>query len=106
MELDEKLFKALANKTRLAILKWLKDPEEEIHAVSCQTVQYELEHFGGICVGDLVNQSGLAQSTISSYLTMLEEVGLLVSERHGKWTYYRRNEQKIQLLSHLIREKL
>lgn len=106
MELDEKLFKALANKTRLAILKWLKNPEEEIHAVSCQTVQYELEHFGGICVGDLVNQSGLAQSTISSYLTMLEEVGLLVSERHGKWTYYRRNEQNIQLLSHLIREKL
>lgn len=106
MELDEKLFKALANKTRLAILKWLKNPEEEIHAVSCQTVQYELEHFGGICVGDLVNQSGLAQSTISSYLTMLEEVGLLVSERHGKWTYYRRNEQNIQLLSHLIGEKL
>lgn len=106
MELNEKLFKTLANKTRLAILHWLKDPEKEIHVVSCQTVQYELEHFGGICVGDIVHQSGLAQSTISSYLNMLEEVGLLISERHGKWTYYRRNEPSFQELSSLIKEEL
>lgn len=106
MKLNEKLFKALANKTRLAILQWLKDPEKEIQVISCQTVQYELENFGGICVGDIVEQSGLAQSTISSYLNMLEEVGLLVSERHGKWTYYRRNESAFQELSQLIEEEL
>ncbi|MCC4381242.1 ArsR/SmtB family transcription factor [Limosilactobacillus reuteri] len=106
MELNEKLFKALANKTRLAILHWLKDPEKEIHVVSCQTIQYELEHFGGICVGDIVQQAGLAQSTISSYLNMLEEVGLLISERHGKWTYYRRNEPAFRELSSLIKEEL
>jgi ArsR family transcriptional regulator len=37
---------------------------------------------------------------------MLEEVGLLVSERHGKWTYYRRNESAFQELSQLIEEEL
>lgn len=106
MELNEKLFKALANKTRLAILRWLKDPEKEIHVVSCQTIQHELEQFGGVCAGDIVQQSKLAQSTISSYLNMLEGVGLLSSERHGKWTYYRRNESAIQELGNLIKEEL
>lgn len=106
MKLNEKLFKALANKTRLTILQWLKNPEKEIHTVSCQTIKYELENFGGICVGDIVQQSGLAQSTISSYLNMLEEVGLLSSSRHGKWTYYHRNEKVIQELGNLIKEEL
>lgn len=101
-----KSFKALANQTRLDILQWLKDPEKEITVVSCQTVQYELENFGGICAGDIVKKSGLAQSTISAYLKMLEEVDLLHSERHGKWTYYRRNEQSIQDLASLIKEEL
>ncbi|SJM51192.1 Transcriptional regulator, ArsR family [Limosilactobacillus fermentum] len=77
MEINEKLFKALANQTRLDILRWLKDPLTHIDVVTCETVQYELDHFGGICVGDIVRKAGLAQSTISSYLAMLEEVGLL-----------------------------
>ena len=68
MEINEKLFKALANQTRLDILRWLKDPLTHIDVVTCETVQYELDHFGGICVGDIVRKAGLAQSTISSYL--------------------------------------
>lgn len=106
MKLNEKLFKALANKTRLEILQWLKDPENEICVPTCLPIREEIKNYGGVCVGDLVNQSGLAQSTISSYLTMLEEAELVISERHGKWTYYRRNEQAIQKLSDLIKEGL
>lgn len=106
MKLNEKLFKALVNKTRLEILQWLKDPENEIRVPTCLPIREEIKNYGGVCVGDLVNQSGLAQSTISSYLTMLEEAELVISERHGKWTYYRRNEQAIQELSDLIREEL
>ena len=70
------------------------------------TIFEKIKNYGGVCVGDLVNQSGLAQSTISSYLNMLEEAELVISERHGKWTYYRRNEQAIRELSDLIREEL
>ena len=106
MEINEKLFKALANQTRLDILRWLKDPLTHIDVVTCETVQYELDHFGGICVGDIVRKAGLAQSTISSYLALLEEVGLLTSSRHGKWTYYRRNEAQVQALGRLIEESL
>lgn len=100
------VFKALSNQTRLDILKWLKNPEEEITSVSCETVRYMMTEKGGICVQDLVKKAGLAQSTVSSYLAMMEQCGLLISERHGKWTYYRRNEQGIQQLSSQIGEAL
>ncbi|MYY91683.1 transcriptional regulator, partial [Lactobacillus salivarius] len=33
MEINEKLFKALANQTRLDILRWLKDPLTHIDVV-------------------------------------------------------------------------
>ena len=29
---------------------------------------------------------------------MLQKAGLLLSERHGKWTYYRRNEEMLAAL--------
>lgn len=102
MELNEKLFKALANQTRLDILQWLKDPEKEITSVSCETVRYMMTEKGGICVQDIVKKAGLAQSTVSKYLSDLQDCGLLESERHGKWTYYRRNETNLQALARLV----
>ncbi|ETY72538.1 ArsR family transcriptional regulator [Lactiplantibacillus fabifermentans T30PCM01] len=106
MQLNEKLFKALANQTRLNILLWLKDPEKEITSVSCETVRFMMTEKGGICVADIVKKAGLTQSTVSTYLKILLDVDLLKSERHGKWTYYRRNEARIQELGALIQEKL
>lgn len=106
MKLNEKLFKALANKTRLEILQLLKDPENEIHVPTCIPISEEIKDYGGVCVSDLVNQSGLAQSTVSSYLNMLVEADLLIAVRHGKWTFYRRNEAAIQKLGELIKEEL
>lgn len=102
MEMNEKLFKALANQTRLDILQWLKDPEKEITSVSCETVRYMMTEKGGICVQDIVKKAGLAQSTVSKYLSDLQDCGLLESERHGKWTYYRRNEVNLQALAKLV----
>ncbi len=106
MEINEKLFKALANQTRLNILRWLKDPEKEITSVSGETVRFMMAEKGGICVADIVTKAGLTQSTVSTYLKLLLDAGLLLSERHGKWTYYRRNEENIQRLGQLIQEKL
>lgn len=106
MIIDVNVFKALSNQTRLDILKWLKNPEEEITSVSGEKVRFMMTERGGICVQDLVKKAGLAQSTVSSYLSMMEKCELLVSERHGKWTYYRRNEAGIQSLSQQIKEEL
>ncbi|HEY9881030.1 MAG TPA: metalloregulator ArsR/SmtB family transcription factor [Leptolyngbyaceae cyanobacterium] len=79
------IFKVLANETRLQILQWLKDPHSHFPEPGEGYSEEE-----GVCVSLIQKKSGLAQSTISHYLAMLEEAGLVKSTRHGQWTYYRR----------------
>jgi DNA-binding transcriptional ArsR family regulator len=38
---------------------------------------------------------GLAQSTVSAYLADLQRAGLVKATRVGKWTHYKRDEQRI-----------
>lgn len=99
------LFKALSNEVRLDILRWLKDPETHFNKPMAHLAT-NLSDKGGICVGDIQEKANLSQSTVSQYLTMLQKVGLLESERHGKWTYYRRNEEKIQELAAYLKGEL
>jgi DNA-binding transcriptional ArsR family regulator len=82
--------KALANQTRLNILKWLKDPEANFRA------HEDLGHFNdGVCVFHITERAGLSQSTISTYLIQMQKASLIIPTRHGKWTYYKRNEAVI-----------
>ncbi len=99
------LFKALSNEVRLDILRWLKDPETHFNKPTTHLAT-NLSDKGGICVGDIQEKANLSQSTVSQYLAMLQKVGLLESERHGKWTYYRRNEEKIQELAAYLKGEL
>ena len=97
--------KALSNETRVNILKWLKDPEENFSPQGgCLSEPVDLK--GGVCVSSIHQKVGGSQSTVSNYLDMLQRAGLLLSERHGKWTYYRRNEETIQKLSAYIGKEL
>ena len=52
----------------------------------------------GVCVTQIAAKSGLAQSTVSSYMTTLERVGLVTSARVGKWTHYKRNAEHVDRL--------
>jgi len=89
MEIIE-IYKALSNETRLNILKWLKDPEANFRPHA------ELGHFNdGVCVFHITERAGLSQSTISTYLTQMQKASLIIPTRHGKWTYYKRNEEVI-----------
>mgnify|MGYP005646866033 CR=1 len=89
--------KALSNKTRLNILNWLKAPEQHFPP------HVDLGHFNdGVCVQYIKKKSGLSQSTISHFLSLLQKAGLIIPTRHGKWTYYKRDEVVIQhYLAHL-----
>ena len=90
MEITE-ISKVLSNKTRVAILQWLKAPERNFPP------HQDIDHFNdGVCVGYIQDKTGLSQSTVSTYLTSMQNVGLVIPTRHGKWTYYRRNETVIQ----------
>ena len=94
-------FKALSNPTRLQILMWLKDPEANFPEQGGHPgVPDDLK--GGVCVGSIRDKTDISQSTASQYLDMLQRCGLLLSERHGKWTYFRRNEEAITELARFV----
>jgi DNA-binding transcriptional ArsR family regulator len=94
------VFKALSNKTRLAILHWLKAPEASFPGQKA----YGFEH--GVCVGQIRQKAGLTQSTVSEYLSTLQRVGLVRSTRVGQWTYYQRNEEAFAALGLLVQSEL
>lgn len=83
--------KVLSNQTRVNILLWLKDPESNFPP------HKDIDHFDdGVCVGYIQDKARLSQSTISTYLTLMQNAKLVVPTRHGKWTYYKRNEKVIE----------
>lgn len=94
-------FKVLANETRLQILRWLKDP----------AAHFPPQEGGdsreiGVCVGDIQRKTACSQSTVSTYLAMLQSVGLVESRRIGKWTYYRRVEARVEALAEYVRREV
>lgn len=71
------VLKALGNPTRLQIMEWLRTPEASFS-------KYEPiadRAMDGVCVTRLASKTGLSQSTISTYMTTLERVGLVRSTR-------------------------
>nr|WP_281499732.1 metalloregulator ArsR/SmtB family transcription factor [Muricauda sp. SCSIO 64092] len=93
--------KILSNKTRVQILKWLKDPEGNFPP------HQDIDHFDdGVCVGYIQDKTGLSQSTISTYLNAMQNANLVIPTRHGKWTYYRRNEEVIREYLETLKKEL
>lgn len=98
------IFKALSNEVRLNILNMLKEPEKNFQPQV--NLQDHDDFYGGVCVGDIQNKTGLSQSTTSEYLMLLQESGLLEKKRIGQWTYYRRNKETIKELEAFIGRSL
>ena len=86
------VLKALANEKRLSILQWLKEPKKNFKSSHCDV------ETAGVCVGLIEQKAGLSQSTVSQYLTILQQAGLITMERSGQWTYCKRNEKAIKEL--------
>lgn len=96
------LFKALSNEHRIQILTWLKHPHDHFES---EDIEPEVHEFG-VCMSVIQKKVGLSQSTTSSYLSSMVQIGLLTSIRHGQWTYYQRNEAKIRELATYIQSQL
>jgi DNA-binding transcriptional ArsR family regulator len=92
------VFKALANPARLQIMRWLKDPEAYFGEYEPIADRRSV----GVCVTHIQAKSGLAQSTVSSYMSTLERAGLVHPTRVGKWTHYRRDEERLAQLARAI----
>ncbi|MED4601167.1 metalloregulator ArsR/SmtB family transcription factor [Paenibacillus validus] len=100
MELLE-VFKALSNETRMQIIQWLKDPE--IHFPKPQNGDIQED---GVCVSDIHKKVGLSQSTVSLYLSMLQNAGLIKAKRIGQFTYYKRDEENIKKMTEWLSKEL
>ena len=90
--------KALANPVRLEIMEWLRAPDDEFSDYEPIADRNEV----GVCVSHIQAKTGLAQSTVSKYMSILEGAGLVTSTRIGKWTHYRRNESHIQAVVNVV----
>ena len=99
MELD-KAIAALNNPVRRKILEWLKDRSNFPAALP------EHADLEGVCVAYIQEKAGLSQSTISNYMGLLKEAGLVISERHGQFTFYRRNEDAIRAFLRAVEKEL
>lgn len=78
-----KLFKALADETRLAILRQLRDE-------------------GEVCACDFQACCTLAQPTVSHHLKVLREAGLVTAEKQGLWVHYRLNPATLERVRALL----
>ena len=94
--------RALSNPMRLQLLLWLREPERHFSLEGAIADPVEV----GVCVSHIQAKAGLAQSTVSAYMAELQRAGLVRSTRVGKWTHYRRDEQRIAQLVAVLGQTL
>ncbi|MFM1653244.1 ArsR/SmtB family transcription factor [Brevibacillus sp. B_LB10_24] len=95
------IFKALSNEARLQILHWLKEPEK--HFTPHEGIDMRKT---GVCVSQVTEKLNMTQSTASHYLSILQRAGLIKTERIGKFTYFKRDEEKIREIADLLKSEL
>ena len=89
-----RILKALSNPHRLDIILWLKHPEKEF---GVQVHTKTLIHFpNSVSVKSIQKRCGVSQSSVSTFMTMLERADLVESRKIDQYTYYRRNETVIR----------
>jgi ArsR family transcriptional regulator len=52
-----------------------------------------------LCTCHLVDETGAAQPTVSHHLRLLRQAGLVATEAHGRFTYYRLLPEAVRGLS-------
>jgi ArsR family transcriptional regulator, cadmium/lead-responsive transcriptional repressor len=84
--LKAKLFRGLADSSRLSILDALRD--------------------GPLSVGEIVGATRLSQSNVSNHLACLRDCGLVSSAAEGRFVRYALSDQRVGRLLHLADELL
>ena len=90
-------FRALANSKRLQILEWLKDPERHFPP----QVDGDLVE-DGVCGLLIARKLRVSQPTASEHLRILSHAGLVRGKRIKKWTFYKRDETRINAMKQVI----
>jgi DNA-binding transcriptional ArsR family regulator len=88
--LPTQVIKALANDSRLEILRWLKAPRSHFRP----QVDGDLVE-DGVCGLLIAQKLGVGQPTASEHLRVLVQAGLIRGKRIKQWTFYKRDEARI-----------
>ena len=89
-----KILKALSNPHRLDIILWLKHPEKEfgvqVHANTLIDFPYS------VSVKSIQKRCSVSQSSISTFMSILENAVRVESRKIDQYTYFRRIEEVIR----------
>ena len=89
-----RILKALSNPHRLDIILWLKHPEKEFGVqVHTKTL---IDFPNSVSVRSIQKRCGVSQSSISTFMSILENAKLVESRKIDQYTYFRRNEKVIR----------
>jgi DNA-binding transcriptional ArsR family regulator len=89
--------RALASDRRLQVLEWLKDPIAHFPP----QVDGDLVE-DGVCGVLIADKLGVSQPTASEHLKILVQAGLVRSKRIKQWTFYKRDEVRIDKMKQAI----
>ena len=93
------VIKALANDSRMDILRWLKDPRANFPP----QVDGDLVK-DGVCGIFIAQKLGVGQPTASEHLRILVQAGLIRAKKIKQWTFYQRDERRIAQVKREFRD--
>jgi ArsR family transcriptional regulator len=85
------VFRALANRNRLKILEWLKNPRTHFPP----QIDGDLVK-DGVCGLLIARKLRVSHPTASEHLKILSQTGLIRGKRIKQWTFYKRQEAEIR----------
>jgi DNA-binding transcriptional ArsR family regulator len=89
--------RALASERRLQVLEWLKNPVAHFPPQADGDLVRD-----GVCGVLIAEKLGVSQPTVSEHLKVLSQAGLVRSKRIKQWTFYQRDEERIQEVKEAI----
>jgi ArsR family transcriptional regulator len=95
------VLRALANERRLQILEWLKDPVANFPP----QVDGDLVD-DGVCAVWIAEKLGVSQPTLSEHMRVLSQAGLVRAKRIKQWTFYKRDEERIEAVKRAIADEV
>jgi ArsR family transcriptional regulator len=95
------LLRALANERRLLILDWLRDPKKHFR----EQVDGDLID-DGVCGNLIAEKLGVSAPTLSEHMRVLISAKLVSAKRIKQWTMYKRDEDAIAAVKHVIQNKV
>jgi len=86
-------------------IRAIADPHRrQILHMLAQRNRNSLDKPTGLCASDIESRLKVSQPTISHHMRILNDAGLVTSQKIGQWMWYRRNEQELRALVKNLRE--